>query len=158
MNQEKIEELRKHFSAIKELSKDLTEKDVADCYGSGKESPSFCDFLANLLNYKGRPGPWTYKDFEILQALRGGLIRAEELHPGFAEGQYQALGFLGEEYGEVVKVVTKGEGEQRLHDELRDLLVVTWRFLRGDHEVGCLCDDCKYPCESCGRDKHDSQD
>lgn len=87
---------------------------------------------------------------EIFAEATRKLACAEEKHPVFAEGPYQALGFLGEEYGEVVRVLTKGEGEQRLHEELMDLLVVTIRFLRRDYDV--LCDDCKYPCDKCGVD------
>ena len=95
---------------------------------------------------------WLKLDNEgIFQELQKRLAVAEQKHVGFAEGKYQALGFLGEEYGEVVKVVTKGEGEKRLYDELFDLLVVTWRMLCGDHEHAELCDDCRYPCEGCGR-------
>ena len=39
-------------------------------------------------------------DKEILEAVKRGLVRAERLHPGFAEGPYEALGHLSEE-GEV---------------------------------------------------------
>lgn len=60
------------------------------------------------------------------------LTIAEEKHKLFAEGQYQALGVVGEEFGEVVRTVTKEEGNERMQEELMDLLVVTWRFIRGD--------------------------
>lgn len=76
----------------------------------------------------------THKDIAIFERLMERVERAERLHPVFAEGVYHALGFLGEEHGEVVKVVTKKEGDQRLQDELFDLLVVTWRFIRKDYE------------------------
>lgn len=73
-------------------------------------------------------------DDEIFQELKKRLAVAEQKHPNFAEGKYQALGYLGEEYGETARAITKNEDEMRLYDELFDLLIVTWRFLRGDHE------------------------
>ena len=72
---------------------------------------------------------------EIYAEFLEWLATAERKHPLFAEGQYQALGVLGEEVGEVVKTVTKKEGDERMHEELMDLLVVTWRFIRGDWRV-----------------------
>ena len=60
------------------------------------------------------------------------LKAAEEKHPVFAEGPYQALGIVAEECGEVAKCITKDAGEERLYDEALDLLVVTWRLARGD--------------------------
>lgn len=36
-------------------------------------------------------------DEEIFDAVDRGLVRAKRLHPRFAEGKYQALGYLGEE-------------------------------------------------------------
>lgn len=84
-------------------------------------------------------------DEDILERVRRGLVRAEHLHPRFAEGKYQALGYLGEEFGEASRAITKNEGEQRMQEELVDLIVVAWRMLRGDHE-----DDC--PREKCGKE------
>ena len=79
-------------------------------------------------------------DEEIFEAVKRGLVRAELLHPGFAEGQYEALGHLSEEHGEVTKAITKGEGKRRMQEELIDLIVVAWRMLRGDHErPDCDC-------------------
>lgn len=86
-------------------------------------------------------------DEEIFDAVDRGLVRAEHLHPNFAEGPYQAIGFLSEEHGEVIRSVTKNEGEQRMQEELVDLIVVAWRMLRGDHE-----DACKSPSEQCGKE------
>ena len=91
-------------------------------------------------------------DEDILERVRQGLVRAEHLHPRFAEGKYQALGYLGEEFGEASRAITKNEGEQRMQEELVDLIVVAWRMLRGDHENACLCDDGKSPCEQCGKE------
>lgn len=91
-------------------------------------------------------------DEDILERVRQGLVRAKRLHPRFAEGKFHALGYLGEEYSEVVRALTKNEGEQRMQEELIDLVVVAWRMLRGDHEDASLCDDCKSPCEECGKE------
>lgn len=74
-------------------------------------------------------------NLDIFRELEQRLLLAEEKHPTFAEGPYQALGYVGEEYSEVVRALTKNEGDERLHDELMDLVVVCWRFLRGDHRV-----------------------
>lgn len=69
---------------------------------------------------------------QIYKRILKRISEAETKHPVFAEGQYQALGILGEEYGEVVRSLTKQEGEQRMQDELLDVLAVAWRFYRGD--------------------------
>ena len=72
---------------------------------------------------------------EIFDEFLKRLATAAAKHPVFAEGIYQALGVLGEEFGEVVRTVTKKEGNERMQEELMDLLVVTWRFIRGDWRV-----------------------
>ena len=76
------------------------------------------------------------KDAEIIDQLRNALRWAREKHPGFAEGPYQALGYLGEEYGEVVKEITKGipGWRERMCDELIDLMCVAVRMLRGEFD------------------------
>ena len=89
-------------------------------------------------------------DEEIFDAVDRGLARAERLHPMFAEGKFHALGYLGEEYSEVVRALTKNEGEQWMQEELIDLIVVAWRMLRGDHE-----DACKPSCEECGKEEYE---
>lgn len=68
----------------------------------------------------------------ILSELLYSLARAEVKHPVFAEGPYQALGVLSEEHGEVIRTITKDEGEARVYEESIDLLTVAWRFARGD--------------------------
>ena len=72
----------------------------------------------------------------ILDKIQPDLKRGERLHPDFAEGVYQALGFLGEEYGEVSREITKGEPgwEKRMDSELFDLIVVAIRMLLRDYE------------------------
>ena len=73
---------------------------------------------------------------EIYTELLVRLTEAEAKHPLFAEGPYQALGYIGEEYSEVVRALTKNEGDARFRDELFDLIIVAWRTLRGDHIQG----------------------
>ena len=96
---------------------------------------------------------FTCRDYRILDSLRGGLRRAEYLHPVFADGIFQGLSRVSEELGELAQSVNHGENQERIETEARDLLVVVWRFLRKDYEPDGLCDDCKRPCEGCGRTK-----
>lgn len=60
------------------------------------------------------------------------LAEAERKHPVFAEGIYQALGRIGEEYGELVQAVNHNEGMDRIMSEAYDTLAVLVRFIRGD--------------------------
>lgn len=71
-------------------------------------------------------------DFSILLALSDRVKAAQEKHPDFADGIYQGVGVIGEEYGELCQAINKGEGEDRVMDEALDLLCVVWRFCRGD--------------------------
>lgn len=71
-------------------------------------------------------------DGKILFALMNRLAKAEEKHPGFADGIYQGVGVVGEEYGELCQALNKNQGEERVMDEALDLLCVVWRFCRGD--------------------------
>ena len=87
-------------------------------------------------------------DEEIRERLKSAFCKAQLLHPDFAEGPYEALGFLSEEHGEIVRAVTKNEGKQRMQEELIDLIVVAWRMLRDEHEH-TDCDECKFLCEGC---------
>lgn len=89
-------------------------------------------------------------DDEILKRLKSAFVKAQLLHPDFAEGPYEALGFLSEEHGEVTKAITKNEGKQRMQEELIDLIAVAWRMLRGEYEHPD-CDECKFPCETCAK-------
>ena len=75
-------------------------------------------------------------DTDIMRRFFERLKEGEEKHPDFAEGQYQALGFLSEEHGEVAKEISKGlEGwQERSENELLDLMVVAYRMLRHDYE------------------------
>lgn len=76
------------------------------------------------------------KDTAIMREFFQRLQEAEGKHPYFAEGIYQALGFLSEEHGEVAKEITKQlEGwSERVEHELLDLMVVAFRILRKDYE------------------------
>lgn len=88
---------------------------------------------------------------ELFEKLMAAVERGRRLHPGFAEGPYQALGYLSEEHGEVTKAITKKEGWERVLSELIDLMAVAWRFAmrEHEHEKACDCDECKLPCEGC---------
>ena len=72
----------------------------------------------------------------IFECIKDTLDKAVKKHPEFAEGQYEALGYLGEEYGEVAKEITKGkEGwEGRMTSELYDLIAVAIRMLRREYK------------------------
>lgn len=71
-------------------------------------------------------------DVPLLMKLAERVKAAETKHPGFADGIYQGVGVIGEEYGELCQALNKGEGEERVMDEALDLLCVVWRFCRGD--------------------------
>lgn len=66
------------------------------------------------------------------------LGKAREKHPRFAEQVYHALSFLSEEHGEVVREVTKGKDgwEERMDEELLDLIAVAMRMLLREYEHG----------------------
>lgn len=71
-------------------------------------------------------------DGKVLFALISRIAKAKEKHPEFADGMYQGVGVIGEEYGELCQALNKGEGEERVMDEAFDLLCVAWRFCRMD--------------------------
>lgn len=71
-------------------------------------------------------------DLKLMEALFERLKSAEIKHPDFADGIYQGVGVIGEEYGELCQALNKGQGEARVMDETLDLLCVVWRFCRGD--------------------------
>lgn len=71
-------------------------------------------------------------DGKVLFALIDRIAKAEKKHPGFADGIYQGVGVIGEEYGELCQALNKNQGEERAMDEALDLLCVAWRFCRGD--------------------------
>lgn len=71
-------------------------------------------------------------DFGLWAELAVRVAKAEKKHPDFADGVYQGVGVIGEEYGELCQALNKGQGEARVMDEALDLLCVVWRFCRGD--------------------------
>lgn len=71
-------------------------------------------------------------DGKVLFALIDRIAKAEKKHPDFADGIYQGVGVIGEEYGELCQALNKRQGEERVMDEALDLLCVVWRFCRGD--------------------------
>lgn len=75
-------------------------------------------------------------DGKILFSLINRLAKAEAKHPDFADGIYQGVGVVGEEYGELCQALNKNQGEARVMDEALDLLCVVWRFCRGDWRKG----------------------
>ena len=75
-------------------------------------------------------------DGRVLFTLISRIAKAEKKHPNFADGIYQGVGVIGEEYGELCQALNKGEGEERVMDEAFDLLCVAWRFCRGDWRTG----------------------
>lgn len=71
-------------------------------------------------------------DGRVLFTLISRIAKAKEKHPEFADGIYQGVGVIGEEYGELCQALNKSEGEERVMDEAFDLLCVAWRFCRMD--------------------------
>lgn len=71
-------------------------------------------------------------DFGLWAELALRVAKAEKKHPDFADGVYQGVGVIGEEYGELCQALNKNQGEARVMDEALDLLCVVWRFCRGD--------------------------
>ena len=72
------------------------------------------------------------RDGRLLFALIDRVAEAEKKHPDFADGIYQGVGVIGEEYGEMCQALNKNQGEERVMDEALGLLCVVWRFCRGD--------------------------
>lgn len=73
--------------------------------------------------------------YRFLYELIGKVERARRLHPVFAEGEYQAIGRITAEVGELVQAVEKGEGRQRQKDEIMDSIVTLLRMWQDEHEV-----------------------
>lgn len=67
-------------------------------------------------------------DLDLMEALFERIKAAEKKHPDFADGIYQGVGVIGEEYGELCQALNKAQGEDRVTDEALDLLCVAWRF------------------------------
>lgn len=64
--------------------------------------------------------------------LKDGMNLARKKHPIFAEGKFQALGVIGDEYRELVKAIEK-EGDIRSVEEAWDVVFTCLRFILGEH-------------------------
>jgi len=71
----------------------------------------------------------------LMAALAKRMGEAREKHPWpeHADGEYQALGVVGEEYHELVIAVEK-ETPERMRDEALDVAVTALRMWAGEHE------------------------
>ena len=66
--------------------------------------------------------------------LKDGMILARKKHPFYAEGKYQALGVIGEEYREFVQAIEK-ESDTRSVEEAWDVVFTCLRFILGEHRT-----------------------
>lgn len=75
-------------------------------------------------------------DLRIFDRIIAQYSIARQKHPDFAYGPYHALGYLGEEYGEVSREITKQhpDWQERMDAELIDLIVVALRMLQREYE------------------------
>ena len=76
------------------------------------------------------------RGYEMIDRLCEMVRDAREKHPKFAEGEYEALGRIGAEYGELVQAIEKSEGEEREIEESFHTIVTNWRFILGEHKTG----------------------
>lgn len=74
----------------------------------------------------------SYPEQLIMSDFFHRLKDAERKHPTFAEGPYQGIGMVSAELGEATQCIVKGESEERIYDEMLDVLVTAFRFARGD--------------------------
>lgn len=72
-------------------------------------------------------------DEAILESMKKYLRIAREKHPQFAQSKNHALAYLGEEFGEVAREVTKGT-DDRMREELKDLIAVAIRMYNGEYQ------------------------
>lgn len=74
----------------------------------------------------------------LLQFIRKQMSRAKVVHPNFAESAQGGFLALSEEFGEVAKEISKQneKWEERMDEELIDLIVVALRILNRDYENG----------------------
>lgn len=75
---------------------------------------------------------------KLLAGILDRLHRARKLHPRYAENVWHGWGFVGEEFGEANKELTKAkEGWlDRAEEEMADLVVVTLRMMLREYEHG----------------------
>ena len=83
-----------------------------------------------------------HQDAGALAKLMAGILdrlhRARELHPRYAENVWHGWGFVGEEFGEANKELTKAKPGwlDRAEEEMADLVVVTLRMMLREYEHG----------------------
>lgn len=77
--------------------------------------------------------------YKTLDAICQRIKEARQKHawPDEALGKYQALGVIGAEFRELEHAVEK-ESDERIKDELLDVIVTAIRMYQGEHIV----DDC----------------
>lgn len=68
-----------------------------------------------------------------IRALALGCKLARKKHHVFAEGKYQALGVIGEEFRELEHAVLH-ESEERQKDEALDVAITAIRFVQEEHK------------------------
>ena len=93
------------------------------------------DLIQALHRFSGADGD---RIAEVLTGIVDRLKRARELHPRYAENVWHGWGFVGEEFGEANKELTKArEGWlDRAEEEMADLVVVTLRMMLREYEHG----------------------
>ena len=74
----------------------------------------------------------------VLAAILHRLSKAREKHPRYAENVWHGWGFVGEEFGEANKELTKARPGwlDRAEEEMADLVVVTLRMMLREYEHG----------------------
>ena len=75
---------------------------------------------------------------KVLAGILHRLQKAREKHPRYAENVWHGWGFVGEEYGEANKELTKARPGwlDRAEEEMADLIVVTLRMMLREYEHG----------------------
>lgn len=100
----------------------------------------FCDRIEIIGNGKFLTGDKTIAKI----AERMGEARHKHKWPDEALGKYQALGVIGSEFRELEHAVEK-ESDERVRDELLDVIVTAIRMYQGEHIVddsGCEWQEC----------------
>ncbi len=72
----------------------------------------------------------------VLSGILHRLLKAREKHPRYAENVWHGWGFVGEEFGEANKELTKARPGwlERAEEEMADLAVVTLRMMLREYE------------------------
>lgn len=142
MKYEKLKRLKELYTGLMQELDGVTEHEVLSLYEDATVDLTLCDFLAFVMDLRnvlqGMDGD---RNIDLFLKLGTALVRAEKLHPVFAEGVYQGIGRLSEEMGEISRAANRGESIERLESEAMDMLVVAWRFARKDYEQHFNCDE-----------------